>query len=107
MDHDAAAANRRGWVRAVQSAKLIVINGRACAFPNLDPELVHAAAALHIPVDGGEDEAVAPGVVHRAGTFVLSARARDHQPVVVAAMEIEVGDLELELGLARRYRGAL
>ena len=102
MNDNGPASNRRGRVSAVQSAKLIVINGRACGFvPNHDAELVHPAAALNVPVDGREDEGVVAGIVHGAGAFVLCARARNYQPIVAAAMEVEVGDLELKLGFAR------
>ena len=72
MDDDAAAANRRGWVRAVRSAKLIVINDRASRFvPDLDAELIDPAATLNVPVNGSEDEGVVAGIVYGAQAFVL------------------------------------
>src|SRR5436309_811942 len=109
MDYDAAAADRCGEISAVQGVELIVIDNGAVIglVPNLDAELVRAAAPSNSTVDGGEDEAVAAGIVHGAGAFVLRARAGNHQPLVAGAVEVEVGDLELKLGFARGHGGPL
>ena len=67
MDYDAASADRCAGIRAVGSAQLIVIHSGATGpVPNLEAELVHAAAPSHSTVNGGENEAVTPGIVHGA-----------------------------------------
>ena len=49
-------------------AHLIVIDHRIAVvfIPNLDAELVYAAAAINVAIDGGQDEAVVARAVDRA-----------------------------------------
>ncbi len=99
---DGAAANRRRRVGSVGGAHLVVVDDLVCdPVPDLDAELVGTAAAVHLPVAGGQQEAVLPGPVDRAQSFELRPGPGDHQPVVSRAAKVQVAGLELELGLAR------
>src|ERR1041385_7038037 len=78
-----------------------------CVGGDPDPELVASAAASDVAVVGGQREVVAGDAVHRAGAAVLRLDARDDQHRVDVAVEVEVPDLELELGLALRRAAVL
>ena len=57
MDDDAAAAECRWGIIAIGSAESVVVGNAAIDFiPDLDPELVDTAAAVHLAVTwkGGE-----------------------------------------------------
>src|SRR5690349_13554275 len=107
MDDDAAPTDDRRWICAVPSAHLVVIDNVGHIIRNLDPELVAPATAADLPVNNCDCEGVAARAVDRTGAAILRMRIRNNQPVIGGAVEVQAGELELELGLARRLRPAL
>src|ERR1041385_9183848 len=81
VQDDAAARDDGRRVAVVGCAHLIVVDDVAAGVPDLDPELVRPAAAVHLPVDRGQQEAVPGAPVGRAGPFVLPPGAGNEEPL--------------------------
>src|SRR5215207_2646741 len=108
VDHYTPAAERRGRRGVVVGVGLVVVDdgARGC-LPDLDPEAVLTAAALRLAVDRGEEEAVGTRAVHGAGALVDPLRlARDDEPLIARALEVEATGVKLELGVAGGRGGA-
>ena len=104
VHHDAAAADdlRVCRVDVLRSSSHVVVNnGAVCLVPNLDAELVHATATVHLAIRRGEQEAEVAAAIDGAETFVLRLGTRDDKPLIRRALEVKVGEVQLELGLAR------
>src|SRR5262245_25890824 len=101
MNHDATSPDSSRWVGRVIVSHLVVVNDRpGGAVPDLDPEPIHPPTTGELPIDGGQHEAVVAGPIDRPEALILGLRSGNHQPVVGCAVEVEVRDPELELGLA-------
>src|SRR5206468_2513438 len=108
VDHNASAANRCRRITVVGRAHLVVVDDPACGFvPDFDSELVHATAAVDLPVNGRQHEAVVAASIDCPGAFVLSLCPGNHQPLIVRAVKVQVPGLEVELRLAGGDRGTL
>src|SRR6185312_5309877 len=104
MNHDTAAAEglRIGRGQAIVRGQQIVIDdGPTYWIRDLDPEAVRRAASDQGAIASGQDEIVVTGSVDRPCTLVLSHWSGDHQPLVKRTVEVELGDLEIELRLSR------
>ena len=77
---------------------------RSC--PDLDPELVHAASAGDLAVNGRDQESVATLPVDRALALELRPCVGHDQPLIARAHEREVAGLRLKLRLTTRDRRA-
>src|SRR5437763_7637346 len=109
VNYDATAAEQRGGVTVLGCAPLVVVDhGIGALVPDLQAEPVGPAAAVQLPVDGGEQEAVGGrAAVDRPLALELRLRARDDEPLVARALEREVALLELKLRVAGRVGRAL
>src|SRR5689334_7507439 len=106
VDDDLAPAQHSRRVGTVGRIHLVVVDKTAAlVVPDPDAELV-LPAAVDLPVNGRQDEAVIARVVDLARALVLRPRARHDQPFVNRALEVEIGHRALELSLAFRYVGA-
>src|SRR6185503_14104615 len=107
MDHNAAAGNglRAGLIDVVTAGSIVVQNPARA--PNLDAELVHSTPAVDLAVGRREEEAEVARAIDGPGTFVLGFRARDDQPLIDRAVEVQVPGFELELRFARWSRRTL
>src|SRR5437762_9131337 len=109
VNYDATAAEQRGGVTVLGCAPLVVVDhGIGALVPDLQAEPVGPAAAVQLPVDRGEQEAVdGRAAVDRPVTLELRLRARDDEPLVARALEREVALVELKLRVAGRVGRAL
>src|SRR5262249_892485 len=109
LDGDTTAAEHSGRIGIVGGAQLVVIDdGIALVLvPNLDAELVPAAAPGQLAIDGRELKAVVTGAVDAAQAFELGLGAADHEPIIARALEVETGLMEQELSMPRRHGGAV
>src|SRR5436190_7671999 len=106
VDHDRAAGDRL-WIRGVNVARapeLVVEDHsiRVVVVRDPDPELIRSDRAHQVTVVCGEREVVAARAVHGPRALVLGLEAGDDEPLVDRCVEVEVADLEVELGLAGR-----
>src|SRR5215210_4751490 len=104
MDDDASATEYCGQASIIVSTYLVVVyDGVAVVLvPDLNPELVGAAAAVHLAVNGSQDEAVVTAAVDRALALELRSRPCNHEPIIGRALEVEVSHPELEFRVAGR-----
>ena len=101
MNDDAAAAQHGRRISTVGRVHLVVVHQPATrVVPDAEAELVRAAAAVHLPINRRQHEAVIARIVDLAGAFVLRPRSGDHQPLIHRALEVQIARLELELGVA-------
>ena len=79
-------------VDVVGRAHPVVVDGRIAPVlvPDLDPELVDSATAVDVSVVRRQQEPVVSGPIDRARASVLSLVARDDEPLVDLAVEVEV-----------------
>jgi len=111
VDHDRAAAEgRRGIERivAVVQPKAVVVNdklGVVKLLPDLDPEAIHVkrVRGVHARIDRRQHELERPRPVDRPDALVPGLGAGNDQPVVAAAVEVQIARLELEFGLPGRH----
>src|SRR5437016_6662844 len=109
VNYDATAAEQRGGVTVLGCAPLVVVDhGIGALVPDLQAEPVGPAAAVQLPVDRGEEEAVdGRAAVDCPIALELRLRACDDEPLVARALEREVALLELKLRVAGRVGRAL
>src|SRR5437762_7471624 len=83
VNYNATAAEQRGGVTVLGCAPLVVVDhGIGALVPDLQAEPVGPAAAVQLPVDGGEQEAVGGrAAVDRPLALELRLRARDDEPL--------------------------
>jgi len=101
VDDDTAFGNGHGWIGIVCGADLVVIHDTIAVVhvPDLEAELVKAATAINLTVNGRQHEAqVVRAVSDGALAFVLRRGTRDDQPLLTGRMEVEFACFELELG---------
>jgi hypothetical protein len=99
VDDYIAALNGRHRISGVPCPQLVVVHDSARGpIPNLDPELVHAATAIDLSVNSGEDECVVAGPVYRPRAFVLGPGAGHDQPLVASAVEVQTCHTKLKFG---------
>ena len=105
MDDDATTADRSCRIGVISGSHIVIVDGRIAVVlvPDLYPEQVNIGARCQLVIDRGQHEPVGAFTVDSTGVLVLCFVMGNHQPVMAALVEVEVGDLELELGLANWY----
>ena len=110
MDDD-AALDLRAWigqVRAVARTDLVVVdNGSRRLIPDPDPEPVWLSRTPFVLVDRCQHESIVAAAVNRSGALVLRPMTtRNHEPLIIGALEVQASGMELKLGVAGRNAGA-
>src|SRR3954451_6893983 len=100
MDDDVAAGRDRRRVTADRSAGFVVVDdGRGRLVPDANPERVHLALVGHSDLEGIVSSPVDGAAALELGSEPTCNRRHD-EPIVRGAVEVDVADLALELGLA-------
>lgn len=116
MDYDVAARNNRRRNDILWDTLLAIVDGFAiCRVPDPDPEVVFAASALSLTINGGHEEAIIEAT-HGPITSPIGPGTGNHQPLVVCTLELDgggrvdgrdVGRVETELCSAGWHCGTL
>jgi len=103
MDNDRTCTNDCRWICVIVCTNLVVVDDHITVIlvPDLDPELVTTTATSNVTVNGGQEKPIVPSTVDRAGALKLSTCARDHQPLVAGAVEVQLSNSKSELRLTR------
>ena len=104
MNNNASTTERCSRIRSVCGVHHVVVNNAVALVlvPDLDSKLVHSTAAVDLTVPSGQLEAVAAGPIHCASAAIPGLGTRDDQPLIGRALKVEIGHLELELGVTGR-----
>lgn len=89
MNDYAATSQYGGRIVTIGGVHLVVVDQSAAVAPDSDPELVLAAAARLLPINGREHKPVVAAAVDHTEAFVLRFPARHGQPFVTGAVEVQ------------------
>src|SRR5215213_5285911 len=103
MNDNATATKSGRGVHSVGCTHLIIVNhDPGVRIPNLNAKSVDATTAVPLPIGNRQQEAVSLRAIDSSNALVLGFRSRNHEPLVVSAVEIKTTGRELELGLTSR-----
>src|SRR5690349_18067305 len=103
VNDDVPPIERCRGIRSIDRAHHVVIDdGRSWLVDDPDAEFIGAGTAGYLAAGGGENESVIASAVDLPRALILSLGTGDDRPIVVAAVQLKVGDLELELGFPGR-----